>query len=147
MTQPLPASAVSVASAAFTARNGLLYGLLGLPLAFVALPLYVILPNHYAREFGVPLATLGAILLGARLFDALIDPLLGRLSDRLFARSARPPSGGYTGRCLSRRFDERCKTAAWRGSYFLDRRRRLLDHNCLEAYIAHFVYSRIAILI
>ena len=76
-------------SQAFTPRNGLAYGLLGLPLAFVALPLYVILPNHYAREFGVPLATLGAILLGARLFDALIDPLLGRLTDRLFARSAR----------------------------------------------------------
>ena len=74
---------------AFGKRNGLLYGLLGLPLAFVALPLYVILPNHYAREFGVPLATLGAILLGARLFDALIDPLLGRLTDRLFARSAK----------------------------------------------------------
>ena len=76
-------------SQAFSTRNGLLYGLLGLPLAFVALPLYVILPNHYAREFGVPLATLGAILLGARLFDALIDPLLGRLTDRLFARSAK----------------------------------------------------------
>jgi glycoside/pentoside/hexuronide:cation symporter, GPH family len=74
---------------AFGARNCLAYGLLGLPLAFVALPLYVILPNHYAREFGVPLATLGAVLLGARLFDAFIDPLLGRLSDRLFARSAR----------------------------------------------------------
>jgi glycoside/pentoside/hexuronide:cation symporter, GPH family len=73
---------------AFTARNGLLYGLLGLPLAFVALPLYVILPNHYAREFGMPLGLLGAILLGARLFDAFIDPFLGRLSDRLFARSA-----------------------------------------------------------
>lgn len=73
----------------FGTRNGLYYGALGLPLAFVALPLYVILPNHYAREFGVPLATLGAVLLGARLFDALIDPMLGRFSDRLFARSAR----------------------------------------------------------
>ena len=41
----------------FTTRQGLRYGLLGLPLAFVALPLYVILPNHYAREFGMPLAT------------------------------------------------------------------------------------------
>ena len=28
------------------ARQGLAYGLLGLPLAFVALPLYVLLPNH-----------------------------------------------------------------------------------------------------
>ena len=76
-----------MSASAFSWRNGLAYGLLGLPLAFVALPLYVILPNHYAREFGVPLATLGAILLGARLFDAFIDPLLGRVSDRLFARS------------------------------------------------------------
>ena len=73
---------------AFGKRNGLAYGLLGLPLAFVALPLYVILPNYYAKEFGVPLAILGAILLGARLFDAFIDPLLGKLSDRLFKRSS-----------------------------------------------------------
>ena len=74
---------------AFSARNGIAYGLLGLPLAFVALPLYVILPNYYSREFGVPLITLGLVLLGARLFDAFIDPLLGRMSDRLFARSAK----------------------------------------------------------
>ena len=31
-------------------RDGLRYGVLGLPLAFVALPLYVILPNHYAAS-------------------------------------------------------------------------------------------------
>jgi len=68
-------------------RQGLRYGFMGFPLAFVALPLYVVLPNYYARAFGVPLATLGALLLSARLFDAVIDPLLGRWSDRLFARS------------------------------------------------------------
>jgi glycoside/pentoside/hexuronide:cation symporter, GPH family len=56
-------------------------------LAFVALPLYVLLPNFYAREFGIGLSTLGAILLGARLFDALIDPALGGWADRLFGRS------------------------------------------------------------
>ena len=71
----------------FSHLDGLRYGLLGLPLAFVALPLYVLLPNHYARAYGIPLATLGAVLLAARLLDALIDPLLGRLTDRLFARS------------------------------------------------------------
>jgi Na+/melibiose symporter-like transporter len=71
----------------FTWRQGWRYGLMGLPLAFVALPLYVLLPNHYARSFGVPLATLGVLLLAARLFDAIIDPLLGRWSDGLFARS------------------------------------------------------------
>lgn len=63
------------------------YGLMGLPLAFVALPLYVLLPNHYARSFGVPLASLGLLLLVARLCDALIDPLLGRWSDALHAKS------------------------------------------------------------
>ena len=75
--------------ATLTPRQGLAYGLLGLPLAFVALPLYVLLPNHYANAFGMPLATLGAVLLGARLFDAAIDPLLGQWCDRLFARSLR----------------------------------------------------------
>lgn len=74
--------------AAFNVANGWRYGLLGLPLAFVALPLYVILPNHYAKEFGMPLATLGLVLLFARLFDAFIDPLLGKFSDKLFAKSA-----------------------------------------------------------
>ncbi|WP_302174769.1 MFS transporter [uncultured Hydrogenophaga sp.] len=68
-------------------RHGLSYGLLGLPLAFVALPLYVVLPNHYAREFGAPLAALGAVLLAARLVDAVLDPIIGRWCDRLAARS------------------------------------------------------------
>jgi Na+/melibiose symporter-like transporter len=68
-------------------RQGLRYGALGLPLAFVALPLYVILPNHYASTFGIPLATLGALLLGARLFDAVADPWIGRQVDRWFTQS------------------------------------------------------------
>lgn len=67
--------------------DGLRYGALGLPLAFVALPLYVLLPNHYASAFGVPLATLGALLLGARLLDAVADPLIGGAADRWFRRS------------------------------------------------------------
>ena len=74
---------------AWSAGNGLRYGLLGLPLAFCALPLYVLMPNLYAREWGVPLGALGAVLLGARLLDALTDPLLGRLCDKLFAKSVR----------------------------------------------------------
>jgi glycoside/pentoside/hexuronide:cation symporter, GPH family len=72
-----------------TVRDGLAYGALGLPLAFVALPLYVVLPNHYASAFGVPLAALGALLLGARLLDAVADPWIGRWVDRWFARSLR----------------------------------------------------------
>jgi GPH family glycoside/pentoside/hexuronide:cation symporter len=69
--------------------DGLRYGLLGLPLAFCALPLYVLMPNLYSRQWGISLAALGSLLLGARLFDAVIDPLLGRLCDRLYATSLR----------------------------------------------------------
>lgn len=68
-------------------EDGVLYGSLGLPLAFVALPLYVVLPDHYAREFGVPLPALASVLLGARLLDAVIDPLIGRWVDQLLDRS------------------------------------------------------------
>jgi glycoside/pentoside/hexuronide:cation symporter, GPH family len=71
----------------WSVKQGLSYGSLGAALAFVALPLYVLLPNYYAKEFGVSLAALGGILLAARLLDALIDPLLGRWVDRLFSRS------------------------------------------------------------
>lgn len=70
-------------------RQGVRYGALGLPLAFVALPLYVVLPNHYATEFGIPLGTLGAVLLGARMLDAVADPLIGRAADGWLARGGR----------------------------------------------------------
>lgn len=72
-----------------TTGAGLRYGLLGLPLAFAALPLYVQLPAHYVREFGVPLGALGVLLLLARLGDAAIDPWIGRLVDRAHLRSPR----------------------------------------------------------
>ncbi len=59
------------------------YGLLGLPLAFAALPIYVHVPRYYADAAGMELALLGAILFGARLLDAGIDPWLGWLADRV----------------------------------------------------------------
>jgi GPH family glycoside/pentoside/hexuronide:cation symporter len=62
------------------------YGALGWPLAFVAMPLYVVLPQHHAQAYGLPLAALGAVLLCTRLADAFVDPLLGRWADRLLAR-------------------------------------------------------------
>jgi Na+/melibiose symporter-like transporter len=87
LEEKTPIEAAALQKSAFGTRNGMAYGLMGFPLAFAALPLYVILPNHYARAFGVPLATLGVVLLGARLFDAFIDPAIGKLVDRLFTRS------------------------------------------------------------
>ncbi|QYF94394.1 MFS transporter [Massilia sp. PAMC28688] len=53
------------------------YGALGLPLAMVALPIYVYLPQFYAERAGLSLALIGAVLLTARVAAAFIDPLLG----------------------------------------------------------------------
>lgn len=78
-----PAAVATDVADTFTWQMGWRYGLMGLPLAFVALPLYVLLPNHYARSFGVPLATLGLVLLLVRLADTFVDPLLGRWVDGL----------------------------------------------------------------
>lgn len=75
-------------AADFAPQDGLRYGALGLALAFVALPLYVHLPAHYATRFGLPLASLGALLLAARALDAVVDPWIGRLCDRALGRPA-----------------------------------------------------------
>jgi GPH family glycoside/pentoside/hexuronide:cation symporter len=53
------------------------YGAFGLPLAMVALPIYVYLPQFYAERAGMSLATIGAALLAARIAAAFIDPALG----------------------------------------------------------------------
>ncbi|MBV8635859.1 MAG: MFS transporter [Burkholderiaceae bacterium] len=57
------------------------YSAFAIPLALAALPVYVYAPALYAEREHLPLAQLGAALLAARLFDALIDPMLGRWVD------------------------------------------------------------------
>ncbi len=65
------------------------YALLALPLAFAALPLYVLLPLYYSTHYAVSLAALGSLLLAARLFDAVADPFIGRYIDKLLMRERR----------------------------------------------------------
>ena len=67
-------------------RRGLAYATLGVPLAFVSLPLYVNLPYHYASVLGLPLQVLGGVMLAVRALDAVVDPALGRAADALFRR-------------------------------------------------------------
>jgi len=62
------------------------YGLPGLPLAVLLLPLFVILPTYYADDLGLGLATVGVVLLFARIWDVVTDPLIGLLSDRTRSR-------------------------------------------------------------
>lgn len=58
------------------------YAAFAVPLAMAALPVYVHVPKLYGDTLGVPLAVVGMVLLLARMFDALQDPLLGYFSDR-----------------------------------------------------------------
>lgn len=62
------------------------YGLLGLPLAMVALPVYVQIPAYYTTQFHLPLASTGLVLFFARLIDTVQDPFLGQLIDRFQLR-------------------------------------------------------------
>lgn len=63
------------------------YGALGLPLAMAALPIYVHVPKYYADTLGIDLALVGVVLLGLRLLDCVVDPLLGAWSDRTTSRA------------------------------------------------------------
>jgi len=68
-------------SQAITRTQLLQYSVLALPLAFAGLPVYLLAPDFYATSYQVSLASLGISLLVLRLFDALIDPLLGYVID------------------------------------------------------------------
>lgn len=72
------------------ARTRLLaYAAPAIPLALLGLPLTVYLPSFWAGDMGLSLAVVGAILTAVRLFDGVIDPLIGRWSDRLSSRFGR----------------------------------------------------------
>ncbi len=59
----------------------LAYSLTSIPLAMAALPIYVHVPKFYSDVVGLNLVSIGGLLLAARAFDAVQDPLLGYWSD------------------------------------------------------------------
>lgn len=58
------------------------YGFLAFPLAAAFIALQVIVPTHYAETTALSLSAIGAIMLVARLWDTVTDPVVGYLSDR-----------------------------------------------------------------
>ena len=62
------------------------FALPALPLAVVVFPSHAILPGFYAQHTRIPLATIGVILIVARIFDAVVDPLIGFMSDASVGR-------------------------------------------------------------
>ncbi|MBA4782263.1 MAG: MFS transporter [Rhizobiales bacterium] len=65
------------------------YATPGLPLATLTLTLTIFVPNFYASDIGLSLAGVGAALFLLRIFDAVIDPVIGYLSDKSKSRFGR----------------------------------------------------------
>ncbi len=61
------------------------YALFAAVLSGAGLPIYIYAPKFFADNYGLSLATLGAVLFGLRLFDVIQDPILGWISERLDA--------------------------------------------------------------
>jgi len=60
----------------------LAFGFPALPHAFIALPLNIVIPAYYATHTAVTLLQIGVFTSASRLLDAVLDPLVGYLSDR-----------------------------------------------------------------
>jgi GPH family glycoside/pentoside/hexuronide:cation symporter len=58
-------------------------------LAAVGIPIYVHLPKFYTDVVGVPVGVVGLLLMATRLFDGVIDPFAGWLTDRTSTRWGR----------------------------------------------------------
>jgi len=58
------------------------YGLPGLPLAMLGLPLFIYLPTFYNEHLGLSLSAVGLVLLLARSLDVITDPIIGFINDR-----------------------------------------------------------------
>lgn len=60
----------------------ILYALPFLAHAMALTPLITFIPGFYSGEHGLPLQLVGAIIFAARLFDIVVEPTVGILSDR-----------------------------------------------------------------
>lgn len=65
------------------------YGQVVVPLAIIGLPLAIYIPPFYSQTLGLDLASVGFILLIARLADVFIDPMVGHFSDSTHTRWGR----------------------------------------------------------
>jgi glycoside/pentoside/hexuronide:cation symporter, GPH family len=57
------------------------YALPNLSISMLVMPIAVVVPSLYVKERGIALATMGVILMVARIFDAVADQVVGYLSD------------------------------------------------------------------
>ena len=59
------------------------YGLPAIPISVLTLPFFIFIPTFYTKTLGLDLALVGIVLSAIRLFDAVNDPFIGWMSDRI----------------------------------------------------------------
>jgi len=70
-------------------KTVLSYSVFAIPIAALGLPLVVYLPPYYASEVGMSLTAIGAAFGLARIFDIVIDPIVGAFQDKTRSRFGR----------------------------------------------------------
>ena len=66
-----------------------LYALPSIPIAFLFLPVAMLLPAYYASTLHVSLSAVGGFLLASRMADVIFDPMIGKWSDTSRSRYGR----------------------------------------------------------
>lgn len=94
MSEAPPTAAQSGAGEAFERQPLTRWQLAGyaapaLPLALAGIPLALYLPQIYAGNYGLSLATVGLLLMLIRITDVVTDPIVGVWSDRVRTRFGR----------------------------------------------------------
>ncbi len=70
-------------------RKKVAYAAPAAALAVIGIPVYVYIPKFYTDVVGINVAVLGYILFSVRIFDAITDPVIGYVSDRVKTRFGR----------------------------------------------------------
>ncbi len=65
------------------------YSLADMPVMMSIFPVIVFIPRYYTNDVGISVGMIGTILLVARIFDVITDPLMGYISDHTKSRWGR----------------------------------------------------------
>jgi GPH family glycoside/pentoside/hexuronide:cation symporter len=72
-----------------TTKTLFFYGLADVPIMLALIPMSIYLNRFYTGDMGLAISTVANIMLFARLFDVITDPLIGYLSDNTKSRFGR----------------------------------------------------------
>ena len=70
-------------------RTLILYALPSAVFSLPTIPIYIYLPSLYGDKLGLGLAVTGLVLFAARIFDTIIDPIVGYFTDTLAIKGMR----------------------------------------------------------